>query len=171
MYPQGHPHQLEPILLKHFPMVLKAAAKIKARCETWNLWQSIIKIRRTHTLKIWIKGGDAVMVPVCSVCELIFKDILFLHCTTYMIQLHPIQYKLLNRPPPHPYPPLIKCCVKGWANKIIQQPYPMLKSLLPICHTAIHPSMILICGQSSVLETCLLKNDDHRFEHIQDLQS
>ena len=105
MCPQGHPHQLEPILLKHFPMVLKAAAKIKARCETWNLWQSIIKIRRTHTLKIWIKGGDAVMVPVCSVCELIFKDILFF--TLYDVHdPTPSNTIQTTQPthPPHPYP-------------------------------------------------------------------
>ena len=31
MCPQGHPHQLEPILLKHFPMVLKVKAKVKRK--------------------------------------------------------------------------------------------------------------------------------------------
>ena len=43
MCPQGHPHQLEPILLKHFPMVIKAKAERKTRGKVAKLYENQIR--------------------------------------------------------------------------------------------------------------------------------
>ena len=104
MCPQGHPHQLEPILLKHFPMVLKAKAERKTR------------------------GKLALnqVVPVC-VERSFLGAYFFLHCTTYIrthdsyILQHHRNYST-DPPPAHPSP-FNKINGKGWTNKIIlQQP-------------------------------------------------
>ena len=91
---------------------------------------------RTHAHKFWIKGDDDV-VPVC---ELIFKDILFLtlydvHTPISILQLLHTNYS--TDPPLHPNPTLIKYIGKGWTNKIIILPGPLWSLLPVICHTSI----------------------------------
>ena len=51
MCPQGHPHQWEPNLLNHFPVVLKAKAKTKENPGD-NVAKFKNQIMREHTHKI-----------------------------------------------------------------------------------------------------------------------
>ena len=102
MCPQGHPHQLEPILLKHFHMILKAEAKRKARGKVCKALKN--QIVRTHAT--YARRRIREMILWCLYVSLLRNTFL----TLYYVHT-PTPYKLLNRPPtpaPHPYPTLIK---------------------------------------------------------------
>ena len=97
-------------------------------------WQSIknqIVRTPTHACKIWIKIHDA-LVPVC---ELIFKDILFL---TFCVRTHSNSNP---RTPPH-NPTLIKYRGKGLTNKIIDNTTTRSESLIPDLPYIQRPSII-----------------------------
>ena len=57
MCPQGHPHQWEPILLKHFPLVLKAKAKTKENPEGNVAKLKKKQIMREHTQNLNQSGS------------------------------------------------------------------------------------------------------------------
>ena len=141
MCPQGHPHQLEPILLKHFPIVLKVKAKAKRKA----LKKLHCENTRTQNLN---KGWRGETMLCCLFCELIFKDILLL--TLYDVHYtysNSIQTTQPNPPHPHPHTTLIEYRGKGWTNKIIL-PGPMQYSFLVfslICNTSIHDSGTIGC--------------------------
>ena len=142
MCPQGHPHQLGPILLKHFPMVLQAKAKRKARGKAAKKHKN--QIVRTHARKIWIKVDDAIVwcLFVSSLKRHTFPYILH----AYILQSNSTKLPKVPTPAPLPHDPtLIKYRWKGWTNKIILLPGPMWCNPCPICHTSILDTWTIGC--------------------------
>ena len=147
MCPQGHPHQLEPILLKHFHMVLKAEAKRKARGKVCKALKN--QIVRTHAT--YARRRIREMILWCLYVSLLRNTFL----TLYYVHT-PTPYKLLNRPPtpaPHPYPTLIKYLDEQdnttTRSDVIPSPCQI------IWHTSIDPWTIVSIGN------LLAKKDHH----------
>ena len=164
MCPQGHPHQLEPILLKHFHMVLKAEAKRKARGKVCKaLKNQIVRTHATHAHKIWIRE----MIMRCLYVSLLRTYLSYIVLRTYSNSIQTTQ----PSPPPSPLPHFNWILRKRLdeQDNITTRSDVIPSPCLIICRLPyIHPwSLSLI----HVLETYLLNNDVNWLLHFQDLLS
>ena len=157
MCPQGHPHQLEPILLKHFPMVLKAKAKRKAKgikCAKHK--KQIARTHATHARKIWIRK----MILRCLYVSLLRTYFSYIILRTHSNSIQTTQ----PPPPPHPYPTLIKKRKRLDEQDNTTTRFDMISPCQIICHTPIHDSWSMDNRQYWKL-TFLTKIGDHWLLH------